>query len=322
MRTNNAMQLKAKVNNRAKAVGISPAHAMQAYVLDCLVVRLSRSRYCDSVIVKGGVLIGSLIGVDKRTTMDLDTTVRGLELSHESARAMFDEVCALESDDDFSFTLVRTEDIRETDDYPGIRVHLRADFPPLSMPVSVDVTTGDRIVPSAVTHTFKLTFDDDFVDVLSYPTATVLAEKLETVLSRGVTNTRPRDFYDIHMLWRLRRDDFTLEELADALKATAEKRRSVSLIATWRETIAAIESDKSMLRQWEAYARRFSYVGVLSLGETCQTIAEIMADYDRVVAEQTLFSELRHGRVSGESEGWMPTPDARVQLSDTPSGDS
>ena len=154
MRTNNAMQLKAKVNNRAKAVGISPAHAMQAYVLDCLVVRLSRSRYRDSVIIKGGVLIGSLIGVDKRTTMDLDATVRGFELSHESTRAMFDEVCALESDDDFSFAFVRTEDIRETDDYPGIRVHLRADFPPLSMPDSVDVTTGDRIVPSAITHTF------------------------------------------------------------------------------------------------------------------------------------------------------------------------
>ena len=285
MRTNNPMQLKAKVNNRAKAVGISPARAMQAYVLDCLVVRLSRSRYRDSVIVKGGVLIGSLIGVDKRTTMDLDATVRGFELSHESTRAMFDEVCALESDDDFSFAFVRTEDIRETDDYPGIRVHLRADFPPLSMPVSVDVTTGDRIVPSAITHTFKLTFDDDVVDVLSYPTATVLAEKLETVLSRGVTNTRPRDFYDIHMLWRLRRDDFTLEELADALQATAEKRRSVSLITTWRETIAAIESDNSMLGQWEAYARRFSYVGVLSLGETCQTIAEIMAGCDRQFAK-------------------------------------
>ena len=150
------MQLKAKVNNRAKAVGISPAHAMQAYVLDCLVVRLSRSRYRDSVIVKGGVLIGSLIGVDKRTTMDLDATVRGFALSHERARAIFDEVCALESNDDFSFALVRTEDIRETDDYPGIRVHLRADFPPLSMPVSVDVTTGDRIVPSATTHSFKV----------------------------------------------------------------------------------------------------------------------------------------------------------------------
>jgi len=321
LRTNNAMQLKAKINNRAKAVGISPAHAMQAYVLDRLVVRLSKSRYRDSVIVKGGVLIGSLIGVDKRTTMDLDTTVRGLELSHENASSMFDEICAQESEDDFSFSLVRTEDIRETDDYQGIRVHLKADFPPLSMPVTVDVTTGDRFVPSAVTHTFKLAFDDDVVDVLSYPTATVLAEKLETVLSRGVTNTRPRDFYDIHMLWRLRREDFTLEELSEALTATAEKRRSTSLIGTWRETIAAIESDKSMLRQWEAYARRFSYVGDLTLSETCQTIVEIMADYNRLVAEQALFSELQHGRVSGDSDGWIPIPDVRVQFCNRPSGE-
>ena len=154
------------------------------------------------------------------------------------------------------------------------------------------MTTGDRIVPSAVTHSYRLTFDGGTVEVLSYPTATVLAEKLETVLSRGTTNTRPRDFYDIHMLWRLRRGDFTLEELADALGATSEKRRSSTLIAAWRETLSAIESDVSMHGQWNAYARRFSYVGDLTLEETCRSIAETMAGYDRLAAERSLASEL------------------------------
>ena len=284
MRTNNAMQLKAKVNNRAKAVGISPAHAMQAYVLDCLVVRLSRSRYRDSVIVKGGVLIGSLIGVDKRTTMDLDTTVRGITLTHDAVRKAFEEICAIGADDDLTYSVVRTSDIRETDDYPGIRVHLEADYSPLSMPLTVDVTTGARIVPAAVRHAYRLTFDDTTVEVLSYPTATVLAEKIETVLSRGVTNTRPRDFYDIHMLWRLRREDFTLEEISEALTTTAEKRRSSALLVSWRETLHAVASDKSMLAQWAAYTRRFSYVGNLTLKEACRTIAEIMSEYDRLAA--------------------------------------
>lgn len=191
------------------------------------------------------------------------------------------------------YSVVKTSDIRETDDYPGIRVHLKADYPPRSMPLTVDVTTGDRIVPAAVKYAYRLTFDDETVNVLSYPTATVLAEKLETVLSRGVTNTRPRDFYDIHMLWRLRRDDFTLEELTDALEATAEKRHSAALLTSWRETLPAVASGKSILAQWAAYARRFSYVGDLALGETCQTIAEIMTDFDRLAAERLLFDYSR-----------------------------
>ena len=286
MRTSNAMQLKARVDNRAREAGISPAHAMQAYVLDRLVARLSASPYRNVVIVKGGVLIGSLIGVDRRTTMDLDTTVCGITLTHEAVRRAFEEICAVQSDDDLTYSVVRTSDIRETDDYPGIRVHLKADYPPLSMPFTVDVTTGDRIVPAAVRHAYGLTFDDATVDVLTYPTATVLAEKLETVLSRGVTNTRPRDFYDIHMLWRLRRDDFTLQELSQALTATAEKRRSVALLASWRETLPAVAIDKSMLAQWAAYARRFSYVGDLTLEETCQTVVEIMGDCDSFSVEQ------------------------------------
>lgn len=263
MRTTNAMQLKAKVNNRAKEAGMSPAHAMQMYVLDRLVARLSASSYRDCIIVKGGVLIGSLIGVGKRTTMDLDTTVRGFTLTHEAARRALEEICAVQADDDLTYSVVGTSDIRETDDYPGIRVHLRADYPPLSIPLKVDVTTGDRIVPGVVRHSFRFTFDDVTVDVLSYPTATVLAEKLEAVLSRGVTNTRQRDFYDIHMLWRLRREDFTILELREALEATAEKRHSAVLVRSWRETLPAIVGDKSMLAQWTAFAKRFQYVGKL-----------------------------------------------------------
>ncbi|MDO4538960.1 MAG: nucleotidyl transferase AbiEii/AbiGii toxin family protein [Coriobacteriales bacterium] len=270
------MQLKAQINNRARKAGVSPAYAMQAYVLDRLILRLAMSRYRDAVIVKGGVLIGSLIGIDKRTTMDLDTTVRGLTLTHTSIREAFEEICAVETDDDYKYSVVRTSDIRETDDCPGIRVHLKADYPPLSMPLTVDVTTGDRIVPAVVRYAYRLSFDDETVHILSYPTAAVLAEKLETIFSRGVTNTRPRDFYDIHMLWLLRRDDFTLEELSTALKETADKRHSSEIISEWRETLGAVKCDESMRLQWTTYAKRFGYVGDISLELTCDTAAEIM----------------------------------------------
>jgi hypothetical protein len=166
--------------------------------------------------------------------------------------------------------------------------------------------TFSMVTPSAEAH------DTHPQNILTEGGEKVLHEKTELAARYGI---------DVNAL-DFSLDDFTLEELADALNATAEKRRSVSLITTWRETIAAIESDNSMLRQWEAYARRFSYVGLLSLGETCQTITEIMADNNRLVAEQALFSELQHGRVSGESEEWIPTPDVRAQISNRPSGES
>ena len=136
--------------------------------------------------------------------MDLDTTIKGFTLTHESIRKVFKEICAVEIEDDVSFTLEDIYDIRETDDYPGIRVSLKANYPPISVPLTVDVTTGDVITPKEIEYTFKLLFDDRTLSILAYNLETVLAEKIETVLSRSIANTRPRDFYDIHIIFALR----------------------------------------------------------------------------------------------------------------------
>lgn len=132
MRTKNAMQLKARINNMAKEAGIPAQAMMQNYLLERLLERLAESPWRDNVVIKGGVLISSLVGVGSRTTMDLDTTVRGFDLTHESAERAFREIAAVQADDDWEFEFDRTEDIRETDDYPGIRVHLKANYAPMS----------------------------------------------------------------------------------------------------------------------------------------------------------------------------------------------
>lgn len=201
MRTKNAMQLKARINARAKNVGISAQSMMQNYIFERFLERLSKSKWRSNVVIKGGMLISSLVGVASRTTMDLDTTITGFTLTHESAEKVFREVAAVSVDDDWSFEFDRTEDIREADDYPGIRIHLKAIYPPMSVPLMIDVTTGDSIIPGPIAYNYPLLFDEGNVRLMSYPLETVLAEKLETVVARGVTNTRPRDFYDIHLLW-------------------------------------------------------------------------------------------------------------------------
>lgn len=249
---------------------------MQNYLIERLLVRLSESEWRTNVVVKGGMLISSLVGVASRTTMDLDTTIRGFDLTHESAELAFREITAIPSDDDWRFKFDRTEDIREADDYPGIRVHLKAVYPPMEVPITIDVTTGDKITPEPVECDYPLLFDEGSIPLMAYPLETVLAEKLETVVSRGLANTRPRDFYDIRMLWTLRGKDCDIETLRKALSATCEKRGSIERMTLWERVLGEVEDDGQMLAQWAKYTRRNPYASGISLEECCETAREVM----------------------------------------------
>lgn len=271
------MQLKALVNGRAKATGVSPQLMLQNYMLERLVDRISRSPWRDDVIVKGGVLIGSLIGVDRRTTKDLDTTVTSFSLSHETAAQIFGGICAIELDDDLKFELVRTEDIREVDEYPGIRIFVKAKYAPLSVPLTVDVTTGDRITPGAIAYEYPFVFDEGSAKIMAYSLETVMAEKLETVLSRNVATTRIRDFYDVFELWRVKGSICDLDTLGAALSATCEKRTSAVVLERHSELVERMKRDGGLASQWERYAAKHSYARGIAFSETLGAVQEIMA---------------------------------------------
>lgn len=270
MRMKNAMQLKAHVNNMAKEAGIPTQALMQSYLLERLLERLSRSTWRDNIVIKGGVLISSLVGVSSRTTMDLDTTVRGFALTHDSAEKVFRDIMAVKVDDDWEFELDRIENIRETDDYPGIRVHLKGSYPPMLVPLTVDVTTGDRITPDAVEYSYPLLFGEGEISLMAYPIETVLAEKLETVVSRGVANTRLRDFYDIYVLLGVKRNEINMEILRNALASTCEKRSSQAAIARWADMLDDVAGDAAMLEQWAKYVRKNPYAKGIALQDCCK----------------------------------------------------
>lgn len=277
MKTSNAMQLKARINNKAKEAGIPAQALMQSYLIERLLERLSKSSWRENVVVKGGVLISSLVGVASRTTMDLDTTIRGFDLTHESAESVFREIAALPSNDDWTFEFDRTEDIRETDDYPGIRVYLKAIYPPMAVPLMIDVTTGDRITPAPVEYDYPLLFGEGSISLMTYPLETVLAEKLETVVSRGVANTRPRDFYDIHVLWKLRGEECDKNTLHKALAATCEKRSSGTRVTRWEQVLDEVESDRQMLALWGKYVQKNPYAAGIELQDCCRTARLILS---------------------------------------------
>ena len=276
MITKNPMQLKAIIKNKAAEKHISAQLVMQNYMLERLLERISLSPYRNNFILKGGFLISAVVGLDTRATMDMDTTIKGFTLTHESIRSIFTEICAVSIEDDVSFEITRVEDIRETDDYPGIRVGLLANYPPISIPLTVDVTTGDAITPKEIEYTFSLMFDDRTLSVLAYNLETVLAEKIETILSRSIANTRPRDFYDIYILYTLRGDQCDPDTLRQALERTATKRGSTHIFADYAAILDEVRNSKQLQSFWTKYQKEFDYASDIAFEDTCRTVEQIM----------------------------------------------
>nr|WP_269438258.1 nucleotidyl transferase AbiEii/AbiGii toxin family protein [Phosphitispora fastidiosa] len=270
------MQLKALIKKQAAEKNISAQIVMQNYMMERLLERISLSRYKNNFVLKGGFLIAAIVGLDTRATMDLDTTIKGMDLTNESISAVFNDICKIEVADDVKFSVLRTADIREGDDYPGIRVSLSADYPPLKVPLTVDVTTGDKITPREVEYSFRLMFDKRSVSVLAYNLETILAEKLETILSRNEANTRPRDFYDIYILHNLRWTKCDPAVLKQALKQTATKRGSQDVLSRHKTIMEQIKNSSRLMDFWQRYQREFSYADDISFEDICRTISEIM----------------------------------------------
>lgn len=272
------MQLKAIIKNMATEKHISAQLVMQNYMMERLLERVAMSKYRENFILKGGFLIAAMVGLDTRATMDLDATIKGFTLTHEDIQTIFEEICKIEVADDVTFSIVRTANIRETDDYPGIRVSLTASYPPLNVPISVDVTTGDRITPREIEYTFRLLFDERSISILAYNLETILAEKLETVLSRNIANTRPRDFYDVYILYTLRGSECSPEILKSAIEATANKRGSMSILSQYESIVNSIKNSPGMRDFWARYQKEFDYAKDIQFEQTCDMVLRIMSD--------------------------------------------
>ena len=274
----NATQLKAIIKNLAKEKHISAQLVMQNFMLERLLERISVSKYKQNFILKGGFLIAAMVGLDTRATMDMDATIKGLPVNEQTIREMFGEICRIELDDDVSFSFRSIGEIREGDEYMGYRVSLSANYPPMAVPLKLDITTGDRITPKEIEYRFKLLLEDRSISVLAYNLETIIAEKLETVISRGDQNTRPRDYYDIYILTKLRYSNINIERLKKALSATTEKRGSSIVVKDYRRIMNAVENSDIMQRQWNNYQKDFDYATDILFKDVCEVVVKLMGD--------------------------------------------
>jgi len=271
----NANSFKAKIKNISKDKGIPAQQVQQHYLIEQVLKLISTSSYRDSFIVKGGYLIGQMIGLDKRTTMDLDVTLKGTEMSRENLIHIFEEILCSKTDG-FSFSVDKLEPIRQDDEYGGFSLKLNATFDTLKEVVFIDITTGDKITPREITYSMSSIFTNESIKIWTYNLETVLAEKLETIISRGLASTRPRDRYDLFTLYKLRKEEINLEVLKNALENTAEKRKSKDTIYNWEEQVRGIEISDYQKELWIRYQRQFKYAKDISFDNSVQVIREIM----------------------------------------------
>lgn len=250
---------------------------MRNYMMERFLERISLSSYRDKFILKGGMLVAAMVGLDARSTMDLDATVKGANVSVEDVENMMAEIIAVPIDDGVTFQVKSISEIMDEAEYPGIRVTMTTLFDGVRTPLKIDISTGDAITPKEVRYSFKLMLEDRSIDVWAYNLETVLAEKLETIITRTTTNTRMRDFYDIAILQQLYGSTLDPHVLHDALLATAHKRGTERHLAEAAEVFDEVEASPVMQDLWVAYQKKFSYASDLGWNTVMAAVRQLFA---------------------------------------------
>ena len=253
-------QLKGAIRNIATSNNLRAQEVLQMYMFERILERLAKSKYCNNFILKGGLLISSMIGISSRTTMDMDTTVKGIHMEEDEIVEVIKEIVAVDVGDNIEFEYLRIEPIREDDAYNNFRVHLNVKYGKINSPMKIDITTGDVITPSEIQYDFPMLFENKSITIMAYTLETVLAEKYETIIRRNISSTRARDFYDLYTLYQMRKHDIRIEVFRKAVLHTAEKRGSLLDIKEWKEIIAEMRDEKSLYLLWNNYIEQNKYV--------------------------------------------------------------
>lgn len=269
-------QIKGRIKSVAKQNNADARTLMRIYMMERFLERLAQSEYRDNFIIKGGILVTAMIGVAHRSTMDIDTSMKNLNLSAEDALRVVNQVKDIDLDDGVSFDVQDVSNIMDEMEYPGIRVTMNANVGRLITPLKIDISTGDVITPRAIEFNYDLLLEDRSISLWSYNLETILAEKLQTVLARGILNTRMRDFYDIRMLLDTYEDKVNKVVLKDAFAATCNKRGTDHLQEQAEEIIKIIEADEQLQVLWRAYQKKYSYAAEIDYASVINGVRKLM----------------------------------------------
>lgn len=272
---NTAKQLKDLIRNLSKKKSADAQILMRNYMMERFLERMSGSQYQDKFILKGGMLVAAMVGLDARATMDIDATIKGADVNVEAVERIITDIVSVPLEDGVTFRIKQVSEIMDEAEYPGVRVSMETEFDGVRTPLKIDISTGDVITPREIQYSFKLMLEERTIDVWAYNLETVLAEKLETVISRNITNTRMRDFYDIHILLKLYGPTMDCKVLGEALRATAKKRETERYLMDAAEIFEEVQGDTNMQKLWISYQKKFSYAADISWEMAMESTKEL-----------------------------------------------
>lgn len=255
----NKNSLQARINNLSKDKGVPANTILQNYFFDAFLKRLSKSNYKDNFVFKGGFLLSTSLDLNYRATLDIDFLLRNISLSKDNIQKMFKEIIKIKVDDNIVFEFSNIEEIRQEDEYGGYSVSLLGRLENIKVPVNIDIATGDPITPHVITYNYKCLLDNETLLFSAYNLETIIAEKLQTVLRRGLTNSRSKDFYDLYILYKLRWNEIDIANLKEAYKNTCNYRQTIFSKDEALSIVEDIKEDKRMLDRWEAYKKKNTF---------------------------------------------------------------
>ena len=270
-------QIKGRIKNVAKQNGSDPITLLRIYMMERFLERITYSKYKDDFIVKGGILVTSMIGISMRSTMDIDTTIRNFDLTKEETTRIVNEIKDISLDDHIEFILNDVSDIMDNMEYPGIRIHMDAKLENLIVPIKIDISTGDVITPREIRYEYPLLLEDKSIQLWLYNLETILAEKIQTILSRGLLNTRMRDFYDVTTLFDRYNDSINYNDLSLAFDKTRRKRETLSLLEHYEEILCSISEDSTLQNLWKNYCRKYKYASHIEFSTNLEIIKQLMS---------------------------------------------
>lgn len=267
-------KLKGKIKSFSEKNNLKAQEVLQMYFFERFLTRLKKSKYRANFIIKGGFLISSIIGIQNRTTMDIDTTIKGLPVKEEIIKEIILEILNIEVNDEVEFVLGKIENIREISEYENYRLHLTANFEKIKNPLKIDITTGDVIIPSEIEYSYETIFKEK-LNILVYSLETLIAEKYETIIKRNITTTILRDFYDIYMIFKLKNDKINVNNLKQAIWETAKNRNSIEEILESKEILEDVKNDEYLNKQWNIYKKENKYVDNIQFSEILKLLNKI-----------------------------------------------
>ena len=271
----NRDSLKAKASNLSKKTNIPNKYLIQNFMFEALLKRISKSKYKDKFIIKGGFLLSSIFGVNLRSTMDLDTTIKGLPLDRETITNVINEIIRIDVEDNVRLDIENIKDIREEELYSGFEVNLKAEFDGLKTNLMIDITTGDVITYKEVEFKYSTLFDNEIINIMTYNYETIIAEKFESIISRNIDNTRMKDYYDLYMFVNLKWNDINKDTLRKAIINTSKARETLDYIDNASKYMELISDDERLKALWNSYQNNYEYAKDIEFVDTINAIKVI-----------------------------------------------